>query len=407
MGTNLAKILLFSTIYFSTSSLQLFMDGGAREEGLQAFSSYEGVLSYIKILWFSVAIVFSSLHLTLIKKMRISRIELKILLFSGYILLSSIWSQDVLMAVKTAIALIITLEAIKACVSTLGPRDSIILAGKSLSSLLIGSLLISTFLPNYGVSVGIHDGAWQGIFTHKNELGSFCLLSISFFFGFSPYFKKSFFLFSISLSLFLSIMSQSTSSLIGILLTTIASILLYRSTNLLNIINKFRLSTIIAAFSLALAPLAIFIISPITSFLSKDTSFSGRGSIWEYFIYKFLDAPYFGHGLNQFNAASNKSIETILGFIPASAHNGILDALLSIGIFGSAVFAIIISSLSKGGKYLFRAHIIFLIGIFIINGTESQLISFNIWFTAIALYISINIEEGKNATTKIHQQKRV
>ena len=42
--------------------------------------------------------------------------------------------------------------------------------------ILIISLIMVLFFPSYGVSIGTHEGAWQGMFLHKNAFGFFIFI---------------------------------------------------------------------------------------------------------------------------------------------------------------------------------------------------------------------------------------
>jgi exopolysaccharide production protein ExoQ len=103
------------------------------------------------------------------------------------------------------------------------------------------------------------------------------------------------------------------------------------------------------ALVVALIPVAIYFVidsDVILDALGKDRSLTGRTLIWPYVIDAIKDRPIFGWGFWSFwsplNATSFEiSREVGFGFSITSAHNGILELLLQIGISGTALFLFI------------------------------------------------------------------
>lgn len=65
-------------------------------------------------------------------------------------------------------------------------------------------------------------------------------------------------------------------------------------------------------------------------------TFTGRTAIWEYNWQKFLEQPLIGHGYGATKLLMPEEFRTSLGWTSTSAHNMILQALVTTGIIGTA-----------------------------------------------------------------------
>jgi exopolysaccharide production protein ExoQ len=106
------------------------------------------------------------------------------------------------------------------------------------------------------------------------------------------------------------------------------------------------MATCLAVASIAAAVYFAFDSDLILDLLGKDSSLTGRTVIWPYVIEAIGDRPILGWGFWAFWSPSNpRSIEISrevgFGFQLPSAHNGVLELLLQIGVVGTAFISFI------------------------------------------------------------------
>jgi len=71
--------------------------------------------------------------------------------------------------------------------------------------------------------------------------------------------------------------------------------------------------------------------------VNEITTFTGRSEIWAAVIPKWLESPWIGYGLGSPRVVVSQAYTTRWGQTYESAHNWLLESLLSFGVFGTAV----------------------------------------------------------------------
>jgi exopolysaccharide production protein ExoQ len=189
-----------------------------------------------------------------------------------------------------------------------------------------------------GYQVQIEEGAWRGIFNHKNGLGAAMALAILVEWHAPARTMKS----KISKALFLSCyagllaLSHSVTSVVSVCLTILLmfSLETFRHQYRL-IVPILLLLTICAAAVIALN------VTSITGILGRSADLSGRVELWHWVGVMILNRPMLGYGFSGFwKGASDYSdvIETRIGWSPEYAHNGYLEIALSLGVVGLFLF---------------------------------------------------------------------
>jgi exopolysaccharide production protein ExoQ len=209
--------------------------------------------------------------------------------------------------------------------------------------MLILSILFAVGLPKYGLMGGVWEGAWRGIFTHKNQFGLFLVVAGVLFFLQALRKDKFSWLFWLLLSACIgtAVLSRSTTTLANLGLMLMLCII-YR-------VLRWRYEILISALLLgAVAGIVaiLFFIGYIESdalfaAFGKDATFSGRTLIWDAVLEAIKLRPWQGYGLAAFwNGIEGPSgiVELSVGAKVAYAHNGFLDICLSIGIVGLSIF---------------------------------------------------------------------
>jgi exopolysaccharide production protein ExoQ len=201
------------------------------------------------------------------------------------------------------------------------------------------SLACIVLLPRYGISDSL-DGAgqWQGVFGHKNGLGSFMALSIlvEWYRPAGNRFSRVLKLLALFLSSILLFFSGSLTPLVALG----AALLLTQGYKF----STQNLHVPLYAFALALILTIVFgatlLFSDserITSALGRSSDLTGRAEIWSLVVPHILERPVYGYGFSGFwNGASPESaqIDRVMGTMIMYSHNGYLEILLNLGVLG-------------------------------------------------------------------------
>jgi exopolysaccharide production protein ExoQ len=103
-----------------------------------------------------------------------------------------------------------------------------------------------------------------------------------------------------------------------------------------------------SVLAVVLAPILIVAVAAPDTFLEmigKDPTLTGRTDVWTYVIQDIWMKPFLGWGYNVFWEQSNPyatEISDAVRWTVITAHNGLLELLLDIGVFGTALFAFIL-----------------------------------------------------------------
>jgi O-antigen ligase len=288
----------------------------------------------------------------------------------------------------------------------------------ALSSIL--SLIFIIFLPGISIDPTFGD-SFRGVYLHKNSLGIFMAVS-TLIWIFSLYGslvdknKKSTIinLTFLSLSLCLLLLSRSKTSFLVMLVTLIAVTLVK------SIFSKKYGLTVFSIISFTLLIFISFIgknFEVILALLGKDATLTGRIPLWKMVWECFLEKPFFGFGYSGFWSIPQSGsyyISEVL-FDSPNAHNGYIDILINIGIFGILFF---LYSLQKNiflsielihSKRNYLSLIPFALFTFftIYNITESFLLVQNsfTWIIFVAMAYKLRIDLLTNNEPKLEFQK--
>ncbi len=385
----LSKIIFFIvSLVISGSIINLLKDGGARDEGPANAVIYVGLLNSSGAIAKLLMIAFI---LIVAKKYKIF-ISFKEIVFIFYVNIVSIFSSDISDAVSQSLGVSLIFVYTRAFVYFFGSEEAKKIFFYYCSGIMLASLVFVVLLPSYGVSVGLHDGRWQGVFDHKNGLGGFCAIAAIFFLD--QYFnsKNKLALFFWMASIFVAIKTESFTGISS----AIISSFVYMALNLLGRINFIVLKVNYVIIGLVFVAYGISFYDVQIDFFGKDASFSGRNVIWGDAIHRCLDNIFFGNGVGQiYYEYENFSDEYLgrYGFFVSSTHSGYIDLLYSLGIFGVIILLVIFFEykkiLSQSKNYYFM--ISFFSGFFLLNTFESRLMGWNFYYFSAVFVINICI----------------
>jgi exopolysaccharide production protein ExoQ len=379
--------------------LGLWKDGGAREEGLTNTIAYDGPLNSLPIIWGALAL--GAVIFVCLAARVFPRPNRWLTLLVGLAMASALWSE----VPKSAIGGTLLLIAAYALISMhvrITPVDELI--RKAIFAFLVievTSLIAVFLLPDYGVSIGIHDGEWQGVFTHKNQLGSFAVLAFCVSYGDWLAQRRWVSAVAALLAVVLVIGSQSTTALfIFVGLVTLLSAC--TSASVRRTVYKLRLPFVILPLAVGIFIVCASLFMDLGSTDEKFGTLSNRNLIWLYLFGKILISPWIGHGFEQLsvlNAANGSDFSSGVGFLVASAHNGFLEMLFALGAAGLIVTLITIISFAINLQQdaLFPMMLGFLLLFLMENISESKLAGFNGDFIVFLYLIEAN---AKNVRLK-------
>ena len=286
--------------------------------------------------------------------------------------------------------------------------EQLVLLGWTYGLLLILSILFAIAIPKYGLMAGVHEGAFRGVFTHKNQFGAFMAPGGVIFLLNAFKEEKYGWVYWILLILSCATMvwSKSTTAL-GTFLVMMVLCIIYR-------IFRWRYEVMVSAI------LAVTIISfaglillfglgsdSLLDLVGKDVTLSGRTDIWSYVWDQIQLRPWFGYGLAAFwNGYDGPSgyVQLAMRIAVIYAHNGFLDIWLSLGFVGLAVFTIGFVSTTMQSLTLLRKTnspegfwpLLFLTYILLSNLTEGTISNMNSSFWALYTTVSYSLVIAKN-----------
>ena len=281
-----------------------------------------------------------------------SRVSILVLLytlvFCGFLLLSSRWSQFPEFVIRRAG--MVTLVSISLCVVVdylYRARRLLPTLVGVLSLILLIDVLSMLFLYSYSID---HDNRWKGIHIHKNVAGGIMAVS------------------AITFS-WLAIMCQRRCSVMAALAAVVSlcflvltasktSLALFAGCSaLMFLLLVLRLLHSLAGLKALLIVLVAVVLVMATvdmpraligllNLLYGDVTLTGRTWIWDFVLAKHSEAFWLGHGFGSFwgmgadTPAIREDLPSIREF--GQAHNGYLDLLVQTGVVGFLLFGIML-----------------------------------------------------------------
>ncbi len=325
--------------------------------------------------------------------------------------LSVAWSQDPELTLRRAIVLLV--------VSTIGACLGAIYSMQELSKLItitgflicVATFLLAPIAPGF-VRDSVNNGAWKGLFTHKNAQGVFMALAflsaVHSEFVRHRWFKYA----TVFLTGVLLLLSRSSTSLLAVIVS-FAFLPLWKLTR----VPVRQVVFALASFTLVIGA-AAFTLShysvELAGIFGKDTTLTGRTELWAMILQSIARRPLLGYGYNAFwlgMKGESLSIIAASGWVVYHAHNGLLDVLLGLGAVGGILFlftyvklvGMIVSHTRSSGATLGELWpASFLVLLTVINCTESLLLSANtiFWLLYVAIYANI----ARRAAFKVSAQ---
>lgn len=183
-----------------------------------------------------------------------------------------------------------------------------------------------------------HAGSWRGLFGHKNDFGRLmalcvCILYASLLIGASQRLWRLLLAGGVALGLYLIVKSNSSQSLlmVAVILPSLTLLVMMRRMSAGARAALMLLGVPFAVIS-ALSVQIIFV--SVLGVLGKDTTLTGRTTIWEGVLVSMQDMMLFGGGYGAGWSVVGPGLLALTGFDVGHAHNGYLDLAVDVGFFG-------------------------------------------------------------------------
>lgn len=323
-------------------------------------------------------------------------------LLVGLTTASAFWSDDPALTIRRSLALIGTTLFGVYFARRFSLADQLRLLGRVFAIGAILSLLFVAVLPRYGIADPEFGYAWQGIYGHKNNLGSAMALGVVVFIFRAMLDRQRAFKWwaAAGLALFLLFMSHSTTGLVGCVFTL--SVFILAPALRWNLRKAILFFLGVGAFAVVAGLWALNHLAFVLSLVSRDPSFTGRTKVWIVSVAMITRHPWLGYGYSEFWPGYGSDI--VARFTGVSemshAHNAILNLWLDLGLLGVVIFilqylksvwrAVVAVTHTKTIQWLWP--LVFLVFLAVYGLVESVVLQRNgiswILFTAIAIQVS-------------------
>lgn len=329
---SLLVVVILTT--FTNGFFSLFLRGRTAESASAESPAQQAI-------FVSIYVVIALLFLLQLRhvSLRRSRMFTYLLLVTLLPLISTLWSVSPPVTLRRGLALLFTtLFGIYLAVR-FRPRQVLTLLGWAMFIVTISSITISVAAPDLGLeSSWNHLGAWRGVFHQKNVLGRNMALSLITFLLLSREMPRhrlvlSALVVASAFTLVLSTSATAIVAMVGVLLVWAAMRIVRLSTPLIGLalILLITLGTGVGAWTLVN-------IDDVLAPLGREATLTGRIQLWEALIRELKAGSHiFGYGYGAFWGelpAPGAQVRAIIGWDAKGAHNGVLEILLQVGLFG-------------------------------------------------------------------------
>ncbi len=316
------------------------------------------------------------------------------------------WSLSPRATAFQSIALIGSTGLGFAMASAMQPVHAIRVTAIAITIATIGSLIVIFAAPDIGIDPsGEWAGSWRGLYDQKNEMGISSALGAAFAglwltYGTAP--ERPMALGALILNMAMLALAQSTTSLLTFAVMFCVLLMPFR---LLRIVGIAFPLIVISAFAVViLAPgLVMDYIEVFVRGLGKDATFSNRIPIWTFLWPYIQEHVWLGFGYGAFweeDVLPKIWFAKAIQFTPTTAHNGLVEVWLNLGIVGVALSVLFVLGLvARAIRFLNRNRhhplgrlaVAMIVMLILINAMESSFLERNdrLWCLAVWLYLTL------------------
>ncbi|BBH21843.1 ligase [Paenibacillus baekrokdamisoli] len=401
--------ILLALLLFSQSFLTILQGGSAAESITDGNPLVQKIWAFI----YAVALLLCCIRWRAV--IIVIRQDKLLLLLTFVVILSLTWSAAPEMTLRRSFALIGTNLFGLYMAIRFSLKQQFKLVSRMLLVVIVFSFLFGLFLPQYGVMSDNRGTAWQGVLSHKNQLGRLmCFSSVLFFvFMFNKGEKKKLIWLGLGGSFLLMLLSTSKTALVIMLVLLM----------LIPFLQSFRWNISIAVlywmFALLIAGGAISLLFSnadlLLSLMDRDVTLTGRTDLWAAVWEMIKQRPLLGYGYNGFWLGldgESAYVWLVTKWDPPHSHNGLLDVWLDLGVVGVILVLLhMIRGFKLGVTYIRQTRtiisfcpLLYFMFMFLYNLTENTILRPNsvfwVLYVSISLSLSIAIRRHKRKENK-------
>ncbi|MCU0332144.1 MAG: O-antigen ligase family protein [Ignavibacteriaceae bacterium] len=363
---------------------------------------------------------FSSLIILYKRYDRISSLiksEIYLSVFVLICLISAVWSEYPVLSIKRSFQLFVIFLVVVEALANI--ESSILLKQLKIvvSAYLFFNLYAGRFVP---AATDPIFQTWRGIEIQKNHLAQtciYCLLSSVIFFSFDKkLLQKLYDALLIFVSVFLIYKAHSSTAILVLAMILFVGFIF----QIESIFSKFGFgrSLLTLIFLFLLGFILIFMIFSseifglIPGYFGKDMTLSGRIPIWEHTWTEIEKRILLGYGFATYWIMGHPRLEIFAeyfeGFKVNQAHNGFLEIMLQLGVFGTIFFTILLVAY---GYRMFKVNnnlaILIFVAILTLNYTESALFKVGFGVTTfyfITAYLALSLYYSKTNEVSMNEE---
>jgi exopolysaccharide production protein ExoQ len=340
---------------------------GAR--GMPTEGSPTSRITWLALLAFGVFVVGSRWAKA---KALLRQINPYFLAFVGLAALSVLWSVEPTVTIRRLVRLVtFLLDGMALALLPWSQTRFQSVLRPVLTGMLLGSIIFVLTNPVLAIEQSTQFellGAWRGLATQKNGLGS--IASIATLLWLQAWLNRESKLWWILIggaaAVVCLVSSRSSTSIMATTFACILLLMLSRTPRGLRrympyLIGVFVVTLVVYSLAvLNLVPGLAFILRPITMLTGKDMTFSGRTAIWAIINDHIANSPLIGSGYGAYwigeGVPTSPSYEMTrrLYWYPGEGHNGYLDVINDLGFAGAAVLLAFLFTYVRQGLRLFR-----------------------------------------------------
>lgn len=341
--------------------------------------------------------------------------NLSLLFLTGLIVLSVAWAPEPLMCATYVLSYLGTMVVASYFALRYSARDMVLLVADTFGFVALASLLVSLVWPSYGLMEGTHEGAWRGIFGHKNNMG--CAMVVGMFLSIEAArvtvgLRRRIFGAQAALCAVLVAFSNSATAYF---VTGFLAVLWPATRALLNgKVHRYRfwqLATLYAVCACVLLAILPDLIELSFSLVGRRSDLTDRLPLWQGALSAIADHPWLGYGYNVFWEADKglafSYIGPYLNWDSPHAHNGFIELALNLGLVGVAVLLANLVIAAKRVWWQAAASpemprdigLLILLLLIMMNLTEVSLVQANsiiwllyVWFMLRSAYVRYQVE---------------